>query len=358
VAATIRPPGHNIFGESMRRASSTIEPIAAPSRLILTFLLGAALAFSAPPLAAQSTSSSAFGPQYLEPLPSDNRERVPRLSFKLLHDIRLPGPLPERGPRLVGDRIEIPVAGSIALTDWTGDSELQLSPGELSVEDDPQGPPWALSDDGKVRYRVLPKRGIVAEKRCPSCKKGWRKKWRLRNAGGAQARPLVSRRRLFFGGLDNRVYCVKRRNGHRVWASDVKSRITKPLVLWSALPVLGSATQTPVDFQLVLAVTDNGSEIVALSASRGERVASFSLSESEGKLVGMPVATPDGRIVVARQKYAASEASLMVLMLEPPDEQPVGPPAPDTTPEPQASIHHGEGSGDKLSAIRSDTDRP
>ena len=38
-----------------------------------------ALLVTALPVFAQSTSSSSFGPQYLEPLPTDTREFVPRL---------------------------------------------------------------------------------------------------------------------------------------------------------------------------------------------------------------------------------------------------------------------------------------
>jgi len=307
---------------------------------------------AATPIVAQSTSSSAFGPQYLEPLPTDTREFVPRLSFKLLTDIRLPGPLPDRGPRLVGDRIEIPVAGSIALTDWTTGEAPQLTPRDSAETDDAEDLPWALSADGRQRYRAMPDGWVLAQKRCQSCKKGWRKKWRLRVPGGAAVRPLVTQRRLFFGGRDNRVYCVKRRNGHRVWASDVKSRIVEPLVLWNALPVLDPTADLPGDFQLILAVASNGSEIAALSAGSGERVASFTLSEREGKLVGAPVATPDGRIVVARQKYAASEASLMVLMLEPPDEPPEAP-QPDAASDPLTSQPLPEAADPELSATRS-----
>jgi hypothetical protein len=319
------------------------------SRLTIRLLVVSAFLIAANPPAAQSTSSSAFGPQYLEPLPTDTREFVPRLSFKLLTDIRLPGPLPERGPRLVGDRIEIPVAGSVALADWTSGTAPQLTPGDLPDAAAAADMPWAVSSDGQHRYRATPDGWMLAQKRCRSCKKGWRKKWRLRVPGSAEVPPLVTRKRLFFGGLENRVYCVKRRNGHRVWAKDVKSRIVDPLVMWNALPVLDPTADLPGDFQLILVVASKRSEIVALSAGSGERIASFTLSESEGKLVGVPVATPDGRIIVARQKYAASEASLMVLMLEPPEEAPEEPP-PDAASDP---LNPPEAADAELSATRS-----
>ena len=69
---------------------------------------------------------------------------------------------------------------------------------------------------------------------------------------------------------------------------------------------------------LVLAVPDDGGAIVALDAHTGAKVASYDLPDDGGTLVGDPLVTPDGRIVVARQKYTPEDASLMVFRLVPP----------------------------------------
>jgi hypothetical protein len=74
----------------------------------------------------------------------------------------------------------------------------------------------------------------------------------------------------------------------------------------------------------VLATPDQGTTLVALDARNGAEVASFDLPEGEGKLYGSPLVTPDGKIVVARQKYEEAEASLMILDLsEPPKPSPL-----------------------------------
>ena len=57
--------------------------------------------------------------------------------------------------------------------------------------------------------------------------------------------------------------------------------------------------------------------VVDLDPVSGAEVASYSLTEAGSKLVGAPLATPDGRIVAATQKYAPEEASLVVLRLDP-----------------------------------------
>ena len=44
---------------------------------------------------------------------------LPALTLTLVAEIDLPGPLPGTGPRLVGERIEIAVAGGVASMPWT-----------------------------------------------------------------------------------------------------------------------------------------------------------------------------------------------------------------------------------------------
>ena len=229
-----------------------------------------------------------------------------KLSFTLLEEIPLPGPLGVGGPRLREDRIEIPVAEGWLVAPWPAGPEPRL---RRTVEPQSQsepGPEYTVGPSGKYRFRLLPGNRILAEKRCPSCRNGWRRAWKLRVAGRIPSPPLISGRRVFFGTLDNRVYSVKKRNGHRVWATDVGGRVSGELVLWSE-----------ASHAAVLVIPDRGTRIVALDPISGTEVASFSLTETGSKLVGAPLSTPDGKIVAATQKYAPSDASLVVLRLDP-----------------------------------------
>lgn len=259
---------------------------------------------------------------YLDDSPSRRRrEPIRNLAFALLRDIRLPGPLPPGSPRLVGDRVEIDVAGGVAVTDWDGERSPTIL-GEASQSSAPVGPEpgWVESPDGQFRYRAEPSGRIVAQKRCRRCSKVWRKKWQLRVSGSTLAPPLATEQRLYFGALDNRVYALRRRNGHRLWAVDVEGRVSTPLVALSyetPVPPDTDESQAPPApaLELILVVPGDGSRLLALDAESGRKLASYTLTEAEGKLVGVPVVTSDGAILMARQKYAPEEASLMVFRL-------------------------------------------
>ncbi len=268
---------------------------------------------------AQSAGNSPFEQEFLRTFPAEREEVAPQLSFKLLEEIELPGPLPGIGPTLVGNRIAIPVAGYLALTTWGLDATAELStPTEPFPA--PTEPIWVEGPEGRRRYRTLPEGRLVAEKRCRRCDRGWRKRWKLRIPGSTLAPPLVTEERIFVGAMDNRIYCLKRRNGHRLWTADAESRLARRLVLATVerpATAAGGAEHAPLE--LVLAVPDDRAEIQAWSAKTGQRVATFSLAQDEGKLIGVPLRTPDDRIVVARQWYASSRASLMVLQLSTPE---------------------------------------
>ncbi len=129
--------------------------------------------------------------------------------------------------------------------------------------------------------------------------------------------PLVVDRRVYIGGLDNHVYSLKAKNGHRVWAVDIDGRISTPLMLWRG-EIREPTAKDPLatrELTLILVVPASGSQMVALESERGRQVASMRLPEGGGKLVSGPLATLDGKVVVARQQYAESEASLMVYRL-------------------------------------------
>ncbi len=158
---------------------------------------------------------------------------------------------------------------------------------------------------------------LEAQKSCRRCKTGWKRSWKLRIPGNTLVPPLVADRRVYIGGLDNHVYSLKARNGHRVWAVDVAGRISTPLMLWRG-EISKPTPQDPLamrDLTLILTVPASGSQMVALESQSGRQVASLRLPEGGGKLVSGPLAMPDGKVVVARQQYAESEASLMVYRL-------------------------------------------
>jgi outer membrane protein assembly factor BamB len=216
------------------------------------------------------------------------------------------------------------VEGGTVFASWNGSSEFLESPLSVDPGIGDGDEESSLSPDGKVRCRTIESGWILAEKKCARCKRGWRKKWRLRASGSAFARPLVTDRRIFYGTTDNRVYCVKRGNGHRVWVTDVEGRVLRPLELVRVpLPpdpryIMGIKA---VALDLVLVVPDDGASMMALDARNGERVATFELPENE-TLIGGPLATPHGKIAVARQRYNAQDAALLFFDLEPPPEVP------------------------------------
>jgi hypothetical protein len=78
---------------------------------------------------------------------------------------------------------------------------------------------------------------------------------------------------------------------------------------------------------LVLVATDGGGSLLALDSYDGARIASFELPAAEGRLATPPVASGDGSVLIGREKYAASEADLMVLSLRVPE----GPAEPSKT---------------------------
>ena len=91
----------------------------------------------------------------------------PGVSLVVVADIPLPGPLPDGGARLVGERIEIPVAGGLALTGWTdGDEAEILTDAEAGGTIDE----WSHDPRGRYRARVLASGKLLMQKKC-KCKK-------------------------------------------------------------------------------------------------------------------------------------------------------------------------------------------
>jgi len=126
---------------------------------------------------------------------------------------------------------------------------------------------------------------------------------------------VVADDRVYFGATDNRVYAVRRRNGHRLWDTDVGGRVVRSPVIWSYAPQDGTAEPEPLP--LLLVVPGDGSSLVVLEALTGRRVTRWTLPENGGGLVGKPLPLDGQRIALARQKYQEDEASLLVLRLAP-----------------------------------------
>jgi hypothetical protein len=263
---------------------------------------------------AQSYQKSSSSSPYLEAMPFVAPQRtVPDLAFKLLLDVPLPGPLPPgSGPMLAGGRIEIDVAGGRMASGWSEDAIPRIISAAADLPE--TAAEWSIAPDGRFRCSMLPSGHILGQKRCSNCRQGWRKQWKLRVAGDGLPPPLVTENRVYYGAFDNRVYSVKRKNGHRVWETDLPSRISKPLGRW--VNVIGAE---PAELDLVILIPDSGTAIIALHAETGSRVATYELPQNGGLLKGAPVVTADGKIVVARQKYAAGEASLLVFELLAPE---------------------------------------
>jgi hypothetical protein len=276
------------------------------------------LAFSPPPQAQTETYTNDPFQNLPATSPRPDVPAPPRMTFLLAAEIPLPGPLPAAGPRARGELVEIAVAGGTVVTRAEADATPEFVPPSRVVGDARDASPWVQDERGRLRYRATLGGAIEAQRKCRRCKAGWKKRWSLRVTGQALAPPLVGGRFVYFGSLDNRVYCVKARNGHRVWMADVGARVSSPVVRWSGVisaPSPDGGATSSRELSLILAVPDGGSELIALDGASGQQVAVVRLGDGDGKLVGGPLATPDGRIVVALQKYAATSASLMVYRL-------------------------------------------
>jgi hypothetical protein len=244
---------------------------------------------------------------------------APRLAFEELREIPLPGPLPG-GARAVEGRVVVPTV----LGDVVTAVEIAAVP-DAVAEIPASTDGWVHRDDGSMRFRADEGR-VVAEKRCRGCRRGWKRAWRLRAAGSELAPPLPVDDTLCYGAFDNLVQCVDARNGHRLWMVDVGSRVTRRLVAWHgelepaptsshAENVADRRANEGEDASILLAITREGAELLALDAVRGVEVASVELTPAEGRFVGVPLAAADGRVIVARQWYRRDAASLVVYRL-------------------------------------------
>lgn len=165
----------------------------------------------------------------------------------------------------------------------------------------------------KLRFRFDDDGVLHAEKRSRSAS-AWSAKWKLRFPGTDSGPPLTVGGRLYVGMSDNRVYAVKARNGHRLWARDLGARAVRPMAAWAgSLPARTDPGAEMVDVDLVLIVRGDGVSAEALDPHDGKTVGTFSPGGRDDRLQGGPVVLPDGRVAVIRRGWRPGDVELLVL---------------------------------------------
>lgn len=279
--------------------------------------MGLCLLLACLPAYSQSSFTSGnLETQFLEPAVDGQGDDSPvALRFVELRQIELPGPLTERGLRLGegADRFILEVRGGWARAGWGDRAEVEIS--DEAPQPFSSGDGW-LYWGQKFRYRTDSDGWLVAQKSCRWCRKKYRRLWKLRVSGHSVAPPLVDERRIVYASMDNQIYGIRRRNGHRLWVADIGERVSRPLMA-APLHIPG---QNPENGPIViLVVPDDGQRILALDALNGTVASTFTLSNPDDRLVGSPIVTPEGLLLVARQGYDPRSASVIVLALAPPE---------------------------------------
>jgi hypothetical protein len=206
---------------------------------------------------------------------------------------------------------------------------------ELGVAAPPaaEGDPWTPAADGRLRFRVGDDgRSVLAEQRSRFARDGWRRAWRLRLSSTIPAAPVVVGRRLCFATLGDQVACVRADNGHRLWAVDVGSRVSRPLEVWrGSIPIWNRRTNrvSQEDLDVLLVVPDRADAVVALDAWDGDVLARESLPASEGWLVTAVRVVGPAEIAVGRQGYVDGDGALLLFRLSSPEQRP----GPDADPD-------------------------
>ncbi len=279
----------------------------------------ALLAATATAAGAQSTlGPSAFDD---EVVPNYNPRRSgpppPAIRLEIEREIVVPGPLAGTAPVVRAD-------GSIALRGR--DTEIAIPEGGTPTVT-PRSPeaavaaasadPWVYAaPGGRRRYRAFPDGRLVGERRCFLARDGWWRSWKIRVGAATPARPILFGRSLFFGAWDNRVYALRARNGHRLWATDVGDRVSLSLASWTG-QVLPPGASEPRTVHLVLVVPDGSQGLLALDPFDGRRLTSLQPAQEAARFATAPGVTPDGRILVGVQGYAPGDARVVFVRVVP-----------------------------------------
>ncbi|HEX5044274.1 MAG TPA: PQQ-binding-like beta-propeller repeat protein [Candidatus Polarisedimenticolaceae bacterium] len=272
------------------------------------------LLLAAPLPAAAQTLGPGYPDRYPPPLPARRGPKPPPLAFSVTTDVPLLGPVSANGAGVTNGRVVLrgPLGFVSVPLAPGGEVEPAAAP-PLAANTDAEG--WVYAPEGGWRYRTLPAGEVVAQRWWGS-RYGWRPRWSLRVGSGTPSPPVLVNGRLIFGALDDQVYAVRADNGHRLWMTDVKDRVSRPLALWrGTFEVEGK----PREVDVVLVTPDDALTVQALDVFDGSPLASFSAEKiSRGSaIVSAPLVTEDGKIVVAHQGYAPEDASVLVLRLDP-----------------------------------------
>jgi hypothetical protein len=288
-----------------------------------------ALATLPGPFAQLATPLTPYPDHYPPALPDRKGPEPPKLRFERIASVPLPGPLPRVELAIRDHAVLVAVEGGFATVPLD-----DPAPALGAVPPAPSEPAlWIVSEDLKLRYRVLEDgRTLLAEKASRLARDGWRRAWRIRAASAIPAPPVLVGRRLCFATAGDEVSCLRADNGHRLWAADVGSRVTRPLELWQGtLPIwnrrTNRVTQEPLD--VLIAVPDRGDVLIALDAWDGGVLATETLTSAEGWLVtGARVVGP-AEVAIARQGYVDEDGALLLYRLASPEQRP----GPDANPD-------------------------
>ncbi len=253
---------------------------------------------------------------YPAALPVRKGQTPPALVIKVVGEVALPASPTGEPLSLEGNRVFVPVRGGTASVDLAEPMTARLEDATAPAADAPS--PWVVSADGNYRVRTLPAGRVEAEKR-GMFRHRFGSQWSLRAPGATPAVPLIMGRRVFFGSVDDQLYCVRRKNGHRLWAVDLEDRISKPVAAWHrrlAMPATASGTTPDVDVEMVLVVPDGGASLLALDVYDGSRLGSYEVPAGKGTLATSPLVLPDGRIAIARESYGSGAGALLLLAPE------------------------------------------
>lgn len=285
-------------------------------------LLAALCAIPAALAQVSDPTRTAEANNYPTALPRRKGPPPARMAFELIATIPLPGRLSGEAPIPSGATVRVPLEDAIASSALSAGATAVIDPasepGPDSAAPEP-GSTWVVAPGGARRFRTLPAGRIESEKRCRRCDSGWKRDWSLNIPGATPAPPIARGRRLFFGARDDRVYCLRADNGHRVWAVDVGDRVSRPIAVWvdpqREAHAAEPADKPRVPEALVLVAPDGGGVLLALDPYDGARIASFELPPAGGRLATPAVASAQGAVVIGREKYSGSEADLFVFAL-------------------------------------------
>jgi hypothetical protein len=288
----------------------------------LAWILAAAAIVPAPAISQTLGPAPESPNRYPAALPPRKTPPLPPVSFKIVNSVALEGLLPGDGPGLDGGRIIVETAGGRRQLTQDLLAPIDGEPtadGTTPGAPDSETSPWVISDDGRYRVRTSRPGRVEAEKRGSIRRERWHRAWSLRVPNGTLAPPVISGERVFFGALDDRVHCVRLRNGHLVWVSDVDDRVSHPLAVWRGPVPVSEASGgkgAPTQAVLLLVVPDSGKNLLALDPYDGRRVARFEPEKQETSLLAPALVLADGRIALAQQRFETAEAALVVLAVE------------------------------------------